>query len=807
MKCPKLMPALIVISFPIGSFCQSSLSSIYGKVSDVDSNGIAYASVVLLNEPDSFLVKGAVADESGHFVFTAVPIGTYRVQPSMVGYLKPHPLSITISAAGDVRLAPMVLLINELEEVLVKATRPLYEMEIGKMVINVQSSITSAGLSAMDVLERSPGITVNRQNNTFSLGGKEGVVVLMNGKRSRLPMEGLYQVLSGLSAGNIEKIEIMTVPPANYDADGDAGFINIVMQRDSGTIGTHAGLTVGLSYGTDLHGNLGLNLSHQGNRMSWFANYSFNTIFRDETWQSYRQSSNERESFSTINNADRNVDRIAHNYQAGFDYSINAQLAFSGLVSGYNSLFKLNAPTIATFDYSTSPDTLINLTMGERNEWEHILGNVNLRYSFKNQVLNANLNYLTYANSAPSAYDNSYYLGSGLFIRDEKNRIAKDTPIKMWVVKFDHSLLIGKSSVLESGIKGTFSDLVNEVNYEAQRQNTWLRNPTYSNSSVLIEDIVAVFSSIKIEPDSNTVINAGIRYEHTLTNLETVEDGLVVDRSYGEFFPSLFFSKKISRDHSVLFSYGRRITRPSFNQMAPYVIFIDPYTFFAGNVNILPSFTHTVKGDYVFKSFVFSLQYGRDKDLILRHQPHMTPDSNVLTFVADNIDRRNTVTASVSFPLRVMEWWELQNNLTVNRQSVDSELNGEVYQVKQNGFQFNMTQTFKLAKDYRLELAGNYTSRTINGYFNWKPRGFVNLGLQKEFENGGVLRVACTDIFKTNVLRWKSYDDTSIYIEGRMRTDPRTLAVTYAHEFGNSKVKAMRKRSVGSEEEQLRVSN
>lgn len=796
--------ALLIFTISTKGVCQSD---IYGRISDVDSNGIAYANVLLLNGLDSVLVKGAVADESGHFVFADIARGTYRIECSRVGYSKFYSPSIMISDGGKVTLRPIILFLNELEEVTVKATRPLYEMEMGKMVINVQSSITSAGLSVMDVLERSPGIMVNRQNNSFSLGGKEGVVVLMNGKRSRMPMEALYQMLSGLNAGNVEKIEIMTIPPARYDSDGDAGFINLVMQRSSETVGTHARLTAGLSHGTDPHGNLSLNLNHQGDKLNWFANYSFNAIVQDQEWESYRESSNERESLSTTNNADRNVERIAHNYQAGFDYSVSEQLVLGGLISGYSSLFKLDAPTVASFDYSMSPDTLISLTMNERNQWEHKMGNVNFRYSFKNQVFNANLDYLTYNNMAPSGYSNSYYSGSGLFIRDEENRIAKNTPIKIWVAKVDHSLLIGKSSILESGIKGTFSDLINEVSYETKLGDSWVGNPTLSNYSVLIEDILAVFSSIKIEPDSNTVINAGIRYEHTLTNLETVEDGRVVDRNYGEFFPSLFLSRKINQNHGVQFSYGRRITRPTFNQMAPYVIFLDPYTFFAGNVNIIPTFTHTIKSDYSFKSLMFSLQYSYDKDLILRHQPHMTSGSNTLVFISDNVDRRNTIAASVSFPFKVMEWWELQNNLTVNMQSVDSELNGEVYQAKQNGFQFNMTQTFMLPKDYVLELAGNYTSRVINGYFNWTPTGFVNLGLQKEFNYGGILRVSCTDIFETHQLRWKSYDNTNIYIKGRMKFDSRTFALTYTHEFGNRKIKGTRNRSVGSQEEQKRVTN
>lgn len=802
-----IVPLLFILSSSAGLFGQSSLSTIYGQISDADSSGIAYANVLLLNKIDSVLVKGAVTDESGNFVFTDVTNGQYYIEASRVGYLKSFSQQFKLEAGGILALPPIVLLLDELEEVTVKADKPLYEMTMGKMIINVQNSAISAGLSVIDILERSPGITVNRQDRSLSIGGKEGVIVLMNGKRNRMPVEGVYQLLAGMSAANLEKIEVMSVPPANYDADGDAGFINIVMQRGGASVGTHARLTTGLTYGTDLHGNFNLGINHQNQKLSWFADYSFNAILRDETWQSYRESSNSRESLSTLNNTDRNVDRIIHNYQFGLDFAVSPTLMLSGLISGYTNLFTLDAPAVASFDYSTSADTIVELTMSERNLWKHLLANFNLNYTLPKQVINVNLDYLTYANNAPSDYHDRYYSESGSFIYEEENRIAKNTPINLWVATVDHSATLGESLVMESGIKGTFSKLTNEVVYESNQGASWLRNPDFSNHSILMEDIFAAYSSLKIEPDSNTVINAGIRYEHSATDLTSVEDGQLVDRKYGEFFPSLFIWRRLKADETLQFSYGRRITRPGFNQMAPYVIFIDPYTLFGGNVDIVPTFSQLVKGDYSLKNYLFTVQYSTDKDVILRFQPNMTQDSDILTFISGNIDRRQTISASVTFPLTLRDWWEFHNSLTVNAQSIKSELNGEHYEAKQKGIQYTINHTFRLPQDFKLELLGFYTSPVTNGYFNWRGRGAVNIGLQKEFNKGGILKLACTDVFQSSLLRWKSYNSTDIYVEGRMRTDPRTFSVTYTRDLGNSKIKGARKRAVGSQEEQKRVTN
>ncbi|CAN0532145.1 unnamed protein product, partial [Scytosiphon promiscuus] len=174
-----------------------------------------------------------VSDENGHFKISNFPSGTYLVNSYMVGYDKAY-TTINFENSAEkktIRTIKLVKSTTELDEVTVRAIKPLYEIEMGKMGVNVQSRVTSAGLSAIGVLERSPGVMVNRQNSSLALNGKNGVIVLFNGKRSRMPIEAVFQLLEGLNASDIETIEIMTVPPAKYDADGDAGFINIVMKR------------------------------------------------------------------------------------------------------------------------------------------------------------------------------------------------------------------------------------------------------------------------------------------------------------------------------------------------------------------------------------------------------------------------------------------------------------------------------------------------------------------------------------------------------------------------------------------------
>ncbi|SMD42248.1 Outer membrane receptor proteins, mostly Fe transport [Aquiflexum balticum DSM 16537] len=802
-----LTGVVLLFSFVSQGFTQGIIQ---GKVHDAQAKEMSFANVLLWNKPDSSMVKGVVSDESGNYIFTEIPKGEYYVEVHILGYAKTHSPVFSFLGTEKNNLATIILVQEDqnLEEVTVVATRPFFELEQGKMVVNVANSISAAGLSVIDVLDRSPGVMVNRQSNSLSVLGKNGVVILMNGHRFRMPMEAAYQMLAGLNSSDVEKIEIITVPPANYDADGDAGFINIVMKKDNDMIGTNGILTIGQGYGSGYNGNMSFSLNHQGPKFSWFGILSATYVDQVQEWEAFRGNNNGFEDISIETTTDRFATRKAINYQAGFDYKLTTNTILSGLVSGYNNRWDMTAPNVTKSNYSISPDTLFRMTTVEINKWSHIMGNINLQHTFQNgQVISTNVDYLTYKNSNPSWYTIMNYDESDDLIGSQEFRVSKDTPIDLWVTDLNHSMKMGKSVSVESGLRATFSKFTNTVVFEEKLGSDWLIDPKFTNDGLLNEDILAAFSTAKIDFDEKTTLNAGVRYENTKTNLTTVSGEKIVDRHYGDFFPTAFLSRKINADNLVQVSYGRRITRPTFNQMAPFVFFSDPFSFFAGNENILPTYTNTFKTDYSYKSMLFFVQYSRDKNVIASFQPTLDEESNTVFLRTENLDQRQTVAMMVAFPLKITSWWETQNNFTANYQRVNSELNGEIYEVDQKGIQVVLTNTFTLPKKYTIELMGNYNSPTINGYFNWLSRGFVNLGIQKDFEKSGVLRISCNDIFETSQLRWRSFEGADLEFSGRLKFEKRVFMATYTYKFGNNKIQGTRKRKVGSQEEQRRVTN
>ncbi|MDZ7717351.1 MAG: TonB-dependent receptor [Balneolaceae bacterium] len=261
-----------------------SQAVITGTVVEENGSPLPGANVLLLQPSDSALVKGTVTDNAGYYELNNIDPGRYLLSVSMVGF------QIYISAPFEsdqepIRFETITLQVSleEMGEVDVTARRPLFEQEIDRLVVNVQRSITSSGSSVLQVLEKSPGIQVNRQSNSLSMSGKTGVRVMINDKFVQLPIDAVVQMLDGMSAANIDQIELITTPPARYEAEGDAGIIHIKMTQftELGTTGMIGG-NLGYNQAETLGGNV--NISHRGNKLALFLDYSIHYDRTETNW-------------------------------------------------------------------------------------------------------------------------------------------------------------------------------------------------------------------------------------------------------------------------------------------------------------------------------------------------------------------------------------------------------------------------------------------------------------------------------------------------------------------------------------------
>ncbi|MBA4850501.1 TonB-dependent receptor domain-containing protein [Emticicia sp. BO119] len=803
----KMFFTILMLCFTFESVAQSH---IMGEIRSNDDKPLSFANVLLLKTKDSSLVKGSIATENGFYQFENIKEGTYFISASMIGYEKVSSAHFQIAASEkELRMTLLIAkeLTAQLKEVAVRAKKPLYEQQTDRLVVNVESSITASGGTALEVLERSPGMSVNRQTNVLSMSGKSGVMVLINGKLTRLPMEAVIQLLEGMTANTIEKIELITTPPARYDAEGDAGLINIITRKNL-NYGTNVSLSATMGYGWYERPAGSVNLNHRRQKLNLYGDYSY---IRNRHWVQYstfRSVTQPDGLLETNLVANRYQKSPVHTSKIGFDYNLKPNTIFSGLISGFHNTNRQHIPSVSHVYLNNKMITENKVGINEANVWENAMVNLSMKHNFRNKLeWSIDADRLYYRNVDPT-----YYLAESTDLRSnnlaqQEFRVNKDTPIKLWVIKTDFARPFLKNK-WETGAKLTSTNLMNEVLMEIHEDNQWLTESTFSQQYKLTERIGAVYSNFTTQLFKKVTLQIGARYEHTQTDINTLARQSLVKRNYGNFFPNVSVSDKISKDHTLNFSYGRRITRPSYKDLAPWVIFADLNTFFYGNENLLPTISEVLQSSYVLKEkYIFSLRYSYDKNAIATYLPHIDAANNRVNFFPENIDRQQTLTFTTSIPVTFTKWWQTQNSFTGYWQKIKTVFQNAPFNRTIWNAQFNTSHSFRLPHAMMGEMLFFYRSPSLNGIARVAATAELSFGLQKTLsKNAGTLRLNINDVFWTNRGRSSSrIEAINLNVRSTFLREPRTTRLTYSRSFGNQKVKASQKRMTGSEEERQRL--
>jgi hypothetical protein len=792
----------------------SAQSEIHGIIKDAIEKPIQFANVLLLKSKDSSLVKGMISDATGKYSFENIRNGKYLISATYTGMSQVFSQLFEITPDKKEISIGIIYLKNsdvKLKGVTVAAKKPMFEQKIDRMVINVKNSITDAGGTALDVLEKSPGVSVNRQNNTIAVNGKNGVVVMINGKISYMPVDALVQLLAGISAGNIEKIELITTPPAKYDAEGNAGYINIVLinNPNAGANGSYF-LTAG--YGNKELGGAGINFNYRTSKINLYGNYSFDYNHSIQTGTGFTQLTKQGNIITNTSFSDRDAIRQIHNIRLGIDYQVDSATIIGALISGYDNHWKMTAINGATVRQNNMLDTTINTIDNEINHWQNVMANLNLQHTFKpGKVLYFDANYIYYKDNNPNAYSNVYYKGSNEYLFNQDITSGKITPINIKVLSTDYTTPLGEKITMEAGAKISLSKFTNNVSVQNLQQGTWITDSSLSANYLLKENIGAAYTSFTMNLSSKITMKAGLRYEYTTSNLGTTEIANIVNRKYGELFPTFYISKKMNDDNSVNFSYSRRITRPTFNDLAPFTVFFDPKTFFTGNPALQPAIANSVQASYIFKNYIFSLSYTHENNTIESFQTQRIDTvNNMLYLSSENFKYEQYVTISFSLPFTVTKWWSMQNNINGNWRQVNTIYNNSAVQLAVFDYDINSIQHFALPKDFSIELTAFYSSASYFGTDKLKPIYQVDAGLQKKFSNKkDILRFTANDMFNSGT-SYRFVDDLPIegtILRGSLNFGLVAYKLTYTHNFGNKALKDKRDRSTGAEDELHRVHN
>ncbi|MEO0338301.1 MAG: outer membrane beta-barrel family protein [Bacteroidota bacterium] len=486
----------------------------------------------------------------------------------------------------------------------------------------------------------------------------------------------------------------------------------------------------------------------------------------------------------------------------GLDYSLDEKTTMGLLFTGYSNVWDMDAQNLG-FERINSEQTDFEVLSGEKNQWTNLMANYNFSKQLDNGSLNFDIDYLYYVQDNPTDYNNTFRNSQGEIINQEIIRAEKETPVNIWVSRLDYTKTLSDKINFGAGLKMTISNLDNRVVVENLEDGRFVTDLQLSENASLAERIGGAYSNLNITFSEQTKLNLGLRYEYTDTRLSTIEDPDAVDLNYGNLFPTVFFMQKLNDNWTSQFSYGRRINRPAYNDLAPFVVFIDPNTFFFGNTALQPSFGDNYKVDFIYKKYLLSLQYNNESDAIASYQPTLLPGTNQQVFTSLNLDYRRSYVAMLSIPVTVTKWWDFRVNLMGTSRDILT-LEGE--QLGQDFFSLNGNMNFRLPGNFSAQIFGYHQTKSISGIAELSPITNISLGIQKKIGNNSSLRFSINnlfgyeyDVFTAENLALDYSTNTNYWFE------PNIFRLSFSSSFGNEKLKSARRRNTGSEDIKQRV--
>ena len=715
-------------------------------------------------------------------------------------------------AVDTARMAALVdtgqMKARTLREATVTGRAPMVERKRDRVIVNVEASPINTGSTVLEVLERSPGVTVDR-NGGITLNGKQGVLVMIDDKPTYLTGDDLNNLLSSMNAAQVARIELISNPPARYDAAGEAGIINIRTKK-SANYGLNGSVTTSYGQGVYAKSNNSLGLNYRKGKVNSFLNYSINDVGYLTNLYAYRKYLDDNKDVMAVLQQPAYFTGTVVNNTAktGLDYSPSASMNVgfmlagtdihrSGVNNGYaNWLNPAGGGVDSSLLTRSSPTNLFQN------------GSVNLhgRQALgKHAELHADLDYLHYRMEARQDFDNRLLETGGY---DSVFRSFIPTTIDIRSGQLDGTFGVGGGVTLQAGLKLSSSRTDNAATYQNWTNNAWVVDDTRSNHFVYHETIDAGYVSVEGKHGLASY-QVGLRYEHTGYTADqsgnSLQQDSVVTRRYGSFFPSGSFSLKIDSMHTLSLTFGRRIDRPVFQTLNPFLYIINKYTYETGNPYLIPQYSWTIElthqyGDWLTTGLSWTRIDNYFSQIFLSDTT-----GTILFYTQGNVGSVYNLGASVNLNLTPVSWWSVQLGAVFNHKQLRG-FNGNTYTSTISQLNLNMSNQFSLGKAYVAELTGFYTTKARNDIQELLyPTGQLSIGMSKPvLKKKGTVRLSFRDILYTGAMEGlTSFPDATEYF--KIKRDSRVIAVSFSFRFG--KTYKVTQHEEGASEERERVQN
>ena len=791
---------------------QAQTANIQGQLQDAEEAPVIFANLALYNAADSSMAKVETTNESGIFNIRGLAAGNYFLVVTYVGAadLRKEGLTLNEGQTLDLGVLSMAPASIELEGATVTASRVMVEIKPDRTVFNVDGTINSVGSDALALLRKAPAVTVDNNDNVSVLG-RAGVLIYVDGKRLPLSGDDLSNYLKNLPADQIDRIDIITNPGAKYEAEGNAGIIDIRMKKDK-RLGSNGSVSANASQGRFGRYNLNASGNYRNKFMNVFGNVGQGQGmgFNNMTFNSVQNNLSMNES----NEQEHSWNY--YNYRVGTDFFLNDNNTIGFLVSGNQSVGDHNSTNRVELATLAAPDVIDSILIANNTEENERSSNTfNLNYRFDNRKgrsVNVDADYGTYSNESIRFQPNRYYdANEETLLTEVLNSFDTPTDIDIYTFKVDYEdqFLGGqfgagtKLSKVVSDNTFLFYDVINEEN---------VQNNQFSNIFKYDEMVYAGYVSYARSLGEKVNISAGVRAEQTdaTGDLQAFIDELQedpVEFDYLQWFPSLGVTYQLKPKQSIALNYSRRINRPDYNVLNPFNNRLSELSYEKGNPFLSPEIVNNVELNYSLNyRYNFKLGYSKTTDQITRliAPDEVDPRANFISWA--NLAEQTVVSFNFSAPVQINKKWSAYFNASASYLDNQADYgDGAVVDVQAFTYSIYTQQTFNLPAGFTGEISGWFSGPGVwGGVFEYDPSWSLDVGLQKKFFNDALnVRVSASDLFyETGWSGVSSFD--GLVSEGGGNWDSRRVTLSLNYRFGNQNVKS-RRRQTGLEDEAGRV--
>ena len=776
----------VVLVVPLHDLEAQQKGKLRGTVQESGkASPLPFATVGVYTQKDS-LVGGGIADEKGDFEVD-LPLGTFYALVEFMGFEALKSSAFTLSSkqnAVDLGAISLQSSTADLDEVVVQGEKTLMELSLDKRIFNVGKDLANAGGNASDILMNLPSVAVDPEGNV-SLRGSANVRILIDGKPSGLVSFKGSSGLRQLPANLVERVEVITNPSARYEAEGMAGVINIILKKDEKQGFNGSGEVIA---GSPLNLGATANLNYRKNRINWFVNYGIakrNSPGRRELYQEVYQPDG-----STLllqQNATSLVNSLNNSLRTGLDYFFSEQsILTASYVWRRSDAHRIT--DIRYQDYFNTLDNYLGYSLRRQDETEdepnkEALLNFKKRFERKGHELNASFTYLNYWERSDQLFtENAFSIaGQALPNRALTQTSLNDEYENQYLLQVDYTQPFGSKGKLETGVRTSFREMENDyLVQELQESGGYQTVNGLDNVFLYDENILAAYTILGNEKEKWSY-QAGLRAEYTAIETQLVETRESNPRNYANLFPSGHLNFKANAKNALQLSYSRRIRRPVYNDLSPYVTFSDQRNFFSGNPNLDPEFTDSYELGHILygeKSTLFSTIYYRNTQEKI--QRIRTVGENGFSVTAPyNLVGEESYGLEFSGDYVATHWWKLDFNANFFYAQVDGSNLNQNFQATTTSMLFRQSSRISLPKNWDFQLRGNFEARRRIAQGIQKGIFFIDLSASKKIlSQRGTLILTVSDLLNSRINRDLTEGD-NFFTESESQMVQRQLNLTF----------------------------